>query len=283
MRAYHSLFRGATALAVAATAAALTFFVAQAQDAAPGSAATENAAVTNAAPKPACAAPSELTRLDYTFKRVSQKIAAGQSIKIVAIGSSSTAGAGASSPDLTYPARLQVELRELMPRISITVANRGVNGEESRDMLARFERDVFAENPDMVIWQVGSNSVLRDRPLSEAPVPLNEGLRLLREHNVDVVLMNPQYAPKVFTRHDVEGMVDLIALTAKQKNINLFQRFAVMRYWQLTEGFPFSTFLSSDELHLNDWSYGCIAKLLAGAIHETATRSTMTATAGTRR
>jgi acyl-CoA thioesterase-1 len=170
-----------------------------------------------------------------------------------------------------------------MPRISVTVINRGVNGEESRDMLERFERDVFAENPDMVIWQVGSNSVLRDRPLTDAPAPLNQGLKLLREHGADVVLMNPQYAPKVFTKHDVEGMVHLMAVTAKEKSVNLFQRFAVMRYWQLTEGFPFSTFLSSDELHLNDWSYGCIARLLAGAIHDTATRSTMTATVGARR
>jgi acyl-CoA thioesterase-1 len=277
MKGLHSLFRGATALAVAATAAALTLASALAQDAT-----ADNAAV-NAAPKPACTAPSELTRLDYTFKRVSQKIAAGQPIKIVAIGSSSTAGAGASSPALTYPARLEAELRELMPRISVTVINRGVNGEESRDMLERFERDVFAENPDMVIWQVGSNSVLRDRPLTDAPAPLNQGLKLLREHGADVVLMNPQYAPKVFTKHDVEGMVHLMAVTAKEKSVNLFQRFAVMRYWQLTEGFPFSTFLSSDELHLNDWSYGCIARLLAGAIHDTATRSTMTATVGARR
>jgi acyl-CoA thioesterase-1 len=277
MTGIHSLFRGATALAVAATAAALTLASAHAQDAI-----ADNAAV-NAAPKAQCTAPSELTRLDYGFKRVSQKISAGQPIKIITIGSSSTAGAGASSPAQSYPARLQVELQQLMPRVSITVINRGVNGEETRDMLERFERDVFPENPDMVIWQVGSNSVLRDRPLTDAPVPLNQGLKLLREHGADVVLMNPQYAPKVFTKHDVEGMVHLIAVTAKEKSVNLFQRFAVMRYWQLTEGFPFNTFLSSDELHLNDWSYGCIAKLLAGAIHETATRSTMTATAGARR
>jgi acyl-CoA thioesterase I len=37
-------------------------------------------------------------------------------------------------------------------------------------------------------------------------------------------------------------------------NINLFQRFALMRYWRLTEGIPFSAFLSKDELHMNDWS-----------------------------
>jgi len=276
MKGLNSLFRGATALAVAATAAALTLSSALAEDAASGNAAA-------AAPQPVCTAPSDLTRLDYAFKRVSQKIAAGQPIKIVAIGSSSTAGAGASSAAHTYPSRLEVELKELMPRIAVTVVNRGVNGEESREMLARFERDVFAENPDLVIWQAGSNSVLRDRPLSEAPAPLNQGLKLLREQGIDVVLMNPQYAPKVFTRHDVEGMVHLMAVTAKEKSVNLFQRFALMRYWQLTEGLPFSAFLSTDELHLNDWSYACIARLLAEAIHENATRPTLTATVGARR
>lgn len=275
MRGLNSLFRGATALAVAAMAATLTPTSVHAQDAA-----SINAAAMGPAAKAPCTAPAELTRLDYGFKRVSQKIAAGQPIKIVAIGSSSTAGAGASSPALTYPARLEAELRALMPRIAVTVVNRGVNGEEARDMLARFERDVFSENPDLVIWQVGSNSVLRDRPLTDAPVPLNRGLKLLREHGVDVVLMNPQYAPKAFATHDVEGMVHLIAVTAKEKSINLFQRFAVMRYWRLTEDIPFSTFISPDELHLNDWSYGCIGKLLAGAIHDAATRPTMTATAG---
>jgi lysophospholipase L1-like esterase len=268
MRGLNSLFCGATALVVAASAAALTLAPAHAQD---------------ARKRHECTAPSELTRLDYALKRVSQRVAAALPLKIVAIGSSSTAGAGASSPDQSYPAQLQVELEELMPRVPVTVVNRGVNGEESRDMLARFERDVFSEKPDLVLWQVGSNSVLRDRPLSEAPAPLNQGLKLLKEHGADVVLINPQYAPKVITKHDVEGMVHLMAVTAKEKSINLFQRFAVMRYWQLTEGLPFSSFLSSDELHLNDWSYGCLARLLGGAIHDAATRPTMTATAGARR
>ena len=91
--------------------------------------------------------------------------------------------------------------------------------------------------------------------------------------------MNPQYAPKVIAKHDAELMVDLISLAAKEANVDLFQRFAVMRYWRLTENIPFDTFVSSDELHMNDWSYGCVAKLLAGAIAEAASRPTQTATA----
>jgi acyl-CoA thioesterase-1 len=233
----------------------------------------------NAQPVAACQAPADLVRLINPLKRVAQRIAGGESLTIVAIGSSSTAGAGASSPAMSYPSRLAVELTKLFPNLPITVVNSGVNGEESKDMLARFDRDVFAQKPDLVLWQVGSNSVLRDRPLAEANNSLRDGLKLLREAGPDVVLINPQYAPKVITKHDVDGMVDLIHVTAKEANVDLFERFAVMRYWRLTEDLPFSTFISPDELHMNDWSYGCIAKLLAGAIQEAATRSTVTAIA----
>ena len=262
-------FRPATALAMAAAAAVTALVPARADN--------------TAAPVVACQAPADLVRLANPLKRMAQRVAGGQSMTIVAIGSSSTAGAGASSPAMSYPSRLEVELKALFPRADIKVVNSGVNGEESRDMLARFERDVIQHNPDLVLWQVGSNSVLRDRPLAEANASLREGLKRLNAAKADVVLINPQYAPKVITKHDVDGMVDLIHVTAKEANVDLFERFAVMRYWRLTEDIPFSTFISADELHMNDWSYGCIAKLLAGAIQEAATRSTVTATAAGRR
>jgi hypothetical protein len=46
----------------------------------------------------------------------------------------------------------------------------------------------------------------------------------------------------------------------------------------VAENIPFSKFLSPDELHMNDWSYACVAKLLGGAIAEAATRPAQTAT-----
>jgi lysophospholipase L1-like esterase len=230
-----------------------------------------------------CVAPAELVRLINPLKRVAHRLAAGQPLAIVAIGSSSTAGTGASSPDNSYPSRLAVELRALAPAAQIDVINRGIGGEEARDMVARFDRDVFAMKPDLVLWQVGSNSVLRDRPLQDANAMLREGLKRLRASDADVVLINPQYAPKVIAKHDADRMVDLIDATAKETDVDLFQRFAVMRHWRLTQDIPFSAFVSPDGLHMNDWSYGCIAKLLAGAIHEAATRTTLTATARDRR
>ena len=109
-----------------------------------------------------CDAPLDLVRLANPLSHVSQKLTAGAPITIVAIGSSSTAGAGASSPAANYPSRLQAELRQRFPGHAITVINRGVNGEEVADMLKRFDQAVIAAKPDLVLWQLGTNSVIRD-------------------------------------------------------------------------------------------------------------------------
>ena len=232
----------------------------------------------SAAPTLACVAPPGIARFDIPLERVAGRISAHQPLTIVAIGSSSTFGAGASSPAMSYPSRLAIELRALLPRTSITVINRGVNGDTTEGMLARFDRDVFAAHPDLVLWQVGSNAVLLGRPLAPTGLLIDEGLRRLKVAGSDVVLIDPQYAPKVIAKHDehdVDLMVALISTASRDMHINLFQRFALMRYWRLTKGFPFSVFLSKDELHMNDWSYGCIAKLLASAVAEAATRVTV--------
>lgn len=60
--------------------------------------------------------------------------------------------------------------------------------------------------------------------------------------------------------------------------MRLFHRFELMRRWYETEHLPFATFVSADGLHMNDWSYACLAKGLALAIAEAATRPTATAT-----
>ena len=54
--------------------------------------------------------------------------------------------------------------------------------------------------------------------------------------------------------------------TARDEEVGLFNRFAVMRHWREAERIPFEQFLSTDLLHMNDWSYGCVAKLLATAL-----------------
>ena len=220
-----------------------------------------------------CTVYKDLTKLAYPLPRTAKRIAAGEPVKVVAIGSSSTAGVGASSPGATYPSRLAVELEELFPALAVTMVNRGVGGETAKHMVARFETAVFAEDPDLVLWQVGTNAVLRDNPLEPTETLIAEGVRQLRQRGIDVVLIDSQYAPKVIAKPNIEPMVSFLAHTAKQQHVDLFRRFTLMRRWVEIENIPFEAFISPDLLHMNDWSYRCVAKVLAVAIHDAAIRA----------
>jgi lysophospholipase L1-like esterase len=220
-----------------------------------------------------CRAPFEIVRFVHPLKRAAERLAAGEQLTVVAIGSSSTAGAGASSDAMSYPSQLAVELKTHFPGGAISVLNRGVNGEEARDMLNRFEKNVMGEKPDLVLWQVGTNSVLRDHPLAPASLLIREGVRRLKASGADVVLIDPQFAPRVIAKPEVEVMVGLISSAAKEANVDLFQRFAVMRHWHEVDHIPFAAFVTPDDLHLNDWGYGCWAKLLGNAIADAVGRA----------
>ena len=237
----------------------------------PAAAATQSA-TPPAAPAPSCSAPRELTRFVHPLARTARRLASGAPLVIVAVGSSSTYGAGASSPAASYPSRLAVELKQRFPTRDITVLNRGVSGEETAQMLARFEAAVLAAHPDLVLWQVGTNSVMRDHSLAAHAVLLREGLARLKEAGADVVLMDMQYVPKVLAKAETPGMENQLAIAAKQENVDLFERFAIMRNWYEVQHLPFDAFAAPDQLHMNDWGYDCVAKLLADAITEAATR-----------
>jgi acyl-CoA thioesterase I len=232
-----------------------------------------------AEPTATCEGPSDLVRLDRPLVHVGARLAAGEPVKIVAIGSSSTAGAGASGPGASYPSRLAAELNELYPDVPITVLNRGINGQDAAEMLTRFEQDVIDEKPDLVIWQLGTNAALRDLPLDDTGRMIRDGVQRIKDAGADVLLVDPQFVPKVIAKPEAEGIVQLIATTATSSKINTFRRFAIMRHWYRRNGQSFDAFTSPDGLHMNDWGYACWAKLLCGAIADAAKRGLVSARA----
>jgi hypothetical protein len=165
-----------------------------------------------------------------------------------------------------------VELEELFPSLAVTMVNQGVGGTTATEMVASFDKTVFAEHPDLVLWQVGTNAVLKNNPLKPTESLIAKGVRQIRARGIDVVLIDSQYAPKVIAKPHIEEMIGFLAHTAKRQNVDLFRRFTLMRRWVETEHMPFEAFTSRDMLHMNDWSYGCFAKVLAVAVHDRVTR-----------
>ncbi|MBS0533983.1 MAG: SGNH/GDSL hydrolase family protein [Proteobacteria bacterium] len=234
-------------------------------------------------PKHNCDTPRDLMGLGGSLSHVARKIERRQPVTIVAIGSSSTAGAGASSPAASYPSRLAVELRAQFPSQQFNVINQGVNGEEVPDMLKRFDAAIVAQKPDLVLWQLGTNSLIRDHAMTDRGAAIRSGLNRIRAVGADVILIDPQYAPKVIAKPLAPQMVDFIASVSKQEDVGLFRRFEAMKRWN-EDGMPFSAFTIADGLHMNDWGYACMAHHLGVAIAEAVKRPIVSAkaTAATR-
>jgi len=111
---------------------------------------------------------------------------------------------------------------------------------------------------------------------------MQQGIDELKASGADVVLIDLQYSPKVIEASETPDMVDQIATISKEKNIDLFHRFAQMRDWHETQHLPFEAFVSPDGLHMNDWGYACWAKIMSSAIAEAATRPVASAAAHAR-
>jgi lysophospholipase L1-like esterase len=213
-----------------------------------------------------CTAPQELTRFRITLPNVAHAIDSGKGLVILAIGSSSTLGVGASDEAHTYPALLAEELSRRWPQLSLTVINKGVGGEMASQMLARFERDVLPYRPQLVIWQIGSNRALRSGDINGYADTIREGISRLQAARIDIVLMDPQFAPRMLARPIHSLVVDSIGAVANDMNVAVFRRFAVMRHWISSGEYKVEDLISSDGLHMNDVSYSCIAHLLADSI-----------------
>jgi acyl-CoA thioesterase I len=213
-----------------------------------------------------CTAPEAVTRFKVSLPNTARAIRRGTALVIVAIGSSSTQGVGASDQAHTYPALLAEELRRRWPRLSVTVVNKGVGGETADQMLARFTSDVLPYRPQLVIWQTGSNSVLQSRDVHGYEQTIREGIARLKAAHMDVILMDPQYAPRILGRPIHKAIVDTIGEVSNDLKIAVFRRFAVMRHWVTSGQSRMEDIISYDQLHMNDASYSCIARLLADSL-----------------
>ncbi|MGO8912576.1 MAG: SGNH/GDSL hydrolase family protein [Bradyrhizobium sp.] len=218
--------------------------------------------------------PSDLVSLKYPLPHLVRALVGEAPVRIVAMGSSSTAGRADVVP---YPHRLEMYLRDQFgegryPNLRIDVLNRGRGGEEAIEELLRFDADIFAEKPSLVIWQVGTNAVFHNYDLEKVAASIAEGLQRLGVEPMDVLLIDPQYTPAMLfdDKADAsERMVSLISAAADHARVNLFPRWALMRHWHVHNDVGLDQFFDPtdpDKLHQSDWSTRLVAKALSEAI-----------------
>lgn len=228
-----------------------------------------------------CNAPEEITDLREPLPHTAARLAAGKQFTIVALGSSSTYGTGATKPENSYPSRLAALLQARFPDAEIRVLNRGVGGERGPSMAARIPRDVLVDKPDLVIWQVGTNDVLGDLSPDGSMKAVRDGIQQIKQAGADVILMDMQYAPAVLAHPNFREMERALWQTARATNVPIFRRFALMRDWTERGNMKMSVMLARDNLHMTDASYDCLARQLSASIlRDTRGRGSVVATRG---
>ena len=116
-----------------------------------------------------------------------------QRVRIVAMGDSTTAGTPAFlSPAEAPPAGRGDETSQyahwlMQSRPGWEVLNRGVNGERSDQIRARFERDVIAPRPAVVVLIAGVNDVYQGRPAAHVIEQLRWMFDRARQAGIRVV------------------------------------------------------------------------------------------------
>lgn len=202
------------------------------------------------------ASPTPLPHLEAALQ-------AGRKIRVLAIGSSSTVGMGASSPAHSYPAQLESILEQTFKGLDVVIINRGVSGEAAAATADRLKAQVGLEKPDVVLWQVGTNDALLRVPADDFKATVGETLRWLREREVDTVLVGLQYTLKVSKDPHYAAIRAALRDIATDEGVLLVRRYEAMEFIEKAKS---GALMSPDELHLNDLGYRCMAEHIARAM-----------------
>jgi acyl-CoA thioesterase I len=197
------------------------------------------------------------------------KGSAGRPLDILAIGSSSTEGIGATSPANAYPAKLEEEL-EKRTGVDFDVKNAGVGGELAAKTLQRLKSALKSGWARLVIWQVGTNDALAgiDEALFRATV--ESGVAAARAAGVPLVLVDPQFTLKSSDPARYERYVEIVDTIGAKDRVPVLSRYAMMKSWGAKGAKALGSLLSRDGLHMSDFGYRCLAHALADAIEDAA-------------
>jgi ABC-type amino acid transport substrate-binding protein len=232
-------------LALALLAAVLAAAAARAEDAAPG-----------------CDVPSALLETESALPKVEATVKAGGPLNILVIGSrSSTIGADGSS---AYPARLQSALRDKLSQVPVNVSVEIQAMKSAEEVAGSLVKLVEGKKPTLVVWQTGTVDAMRSIDPDEFRGAVDEGVGALQNAGADVVLMNPQYSPRTETMISVPPYLDNLRAVAQQRDVPLFDRFAIMHQWN-DQG-DFDLFSAHHGLELAKRVHDCLGRALSSFI-----------------
>jgi len=214
----------------------------------------------------ACEVPPEMMQVSVKLPHLAARLHAHEPVNIVAIGGASTTGTAAGSPDLAYPHRLQLALAKFFPDVPITVVNKGVPRQSTRQMVGRFATDVIPEDPILVVWETGISDAVRGIEVDDFASGLQAGIDEIKNRSIDILLVDMQFSRSTATVIDFERYLTALHRVANLNEVYVFPRYEMMRYWSEQNMFNFDEVAAEERARLAARVYDCLGLKLAQAI-----------------
>ena len=211
-----------------------------------------------------CDVPQSFLVTESDLTHVTTAIKDRHRLDISVIGSGSSSLPGADGAHFAYPTRLEDALRQQLPGSDIKVTAHVQSKELTADMAAGLKKILSDDKPALVVWQAGTVDALRGVEPEEFHNQLDEGVETIQAGNADVVLMNMQYSPRTESMLSVSTYADIMHWVAQQQGAVLFDRLAIMRYWN-DEG-TFDLYAATKNSDMARRVHDCIGRALASQI-----------------
>ena len=214
----------------------------------------------------ACRVPLAVFVDEAKLPHAAKRIAKDRRLVVVALGSSSTLGSGASAPAAAWPIRLEADLRRRLPGIDVTVHNRGQARDDAENMLRRLPADLTALKPDIVIWETGTAEAMRHREVELFSEHLQSGIESVIQTGADVMLVTPQYSRETARLIAYQPYIDAMNSIGMRREVLLFPRFEVMRHWVESGQMQLDNVTPAQATATADRVYDCLGRQVARVI-----------------
>jgi lysophospholipase L1-like esterase len=220
-----------------------------------------------AAEPKACTVPDYLLFGDDQLKRVLGAVAKQRRLTIAVVGTGSSILAGPDGSRSAYPARLEAALNQKLSGVAVKVVTLVRSRLTAEDLAKGMDKLVVDEKPDLVIWQTGTADAIRRVDPDTFKAAIEDGVDRLHKGGADVILMNMQYSPRTESMIAVGPYSDAMRVVAQQRDVPLFDRLGIMRYW--SDHGAFDLYAAGKDNVLAQRVHDCIGRLIAVLIIDT--------------
>ena len=222
-----------------------------------------------AEPQPeACDVPASFLESEIDLSRVTAELKDKHRLDISVLGTGSSSLAGPDGPHFAYPARLEDALKQGLPGNEIKVTAHVQPRQTTANMLGGLDKILVEDRPSLVIWQAGTADAINGVETEDFRTSLEDGIDKIQAAGADVILMNMQYSPRTASMLDVSAYADVMRHVAQQRNALLFDRLAIMQYWN--DIGTFDLYAATKKYDMARQVHECIGRALASLINSAA-------------